>query len=69
MWSGPRNNKVKGTHKYCIKIEVSTLVLLSTLGYHSVFGYVVANNFKEYSIFIYKVYYYLYGFNERLIQY
>jgi len=29
MWRDPRNNKVKGTDKYCVKIEVSTLVLLS----------------------------------------
>jgi len=29
MWSGPRNNKVKGTHRYCVKIEVNRLVRLS----------------------------------------
>jgi len=46
MWSGPRNNKVKGNHIYCVKIEVfytGAAEHSGFLGCSSVFGCVVAN--------------------------
>jgi len=41
MWIDPRNNKAKGTHKYCGKTEVNTLVLLNIQVFWDAQGFVV----------------------------